>query len=390
MTANSLASNSLFLILRNKKYLAPGYVFFIMNVLIGTWAIYIPAIKEKLAIDEGAIGFAIFFMAIGTLTMLFTAPIIINKVGVGNATGYGGILMLLSILVPFVATNYYVLCLGLYLVGLTSGFTDISMNTLVTELEKKDKVHIMAANHGLFSLGGMVGAGVGTFFLPYTETPVYHALVVVSIFMPLQWLLMKNYRHIVSEEVEKMSFGIQQFKPLLMLGIIGFFVMASEGAIVDWSALYLEEVSNAPEMLLGLGYTSFSLTMALGRFAGDGISMRFGSKNIMKVGSFLGALGFAMVLMENTTIAIMGFGMVGLGLSAIVPELFRVGGKTSGIESTKGVSFIAGSGYIGFLLGPVFLGFLARISNLKLSFIALLCFTLIAFLIAFRVGKKKN
>lgn len=389
MATGSSSDNALGIILKHKRYLAPAWVFFMMNALFATWAIYIPAIKEKLGIDEGALGFAVFFMALGTLTMLFTAPAIIRKTGVGKATAFGGISMLVGITMPFIAPNYYIICLGMYLVGVTTGFTDIAMNTLVTELEKKDKVHIMSANHGFFSLGGMVSAGIGTLFIPYVDVPLQHCLVVIGICLLIHLLLMKNYYTIMADEVGKMSFSFKQFKPLVLFGIIGFFVMASEGAIVDWSALYLEKVSQAPELYIGLGYTAFSLTMALGRFTGDGISMRFGPKSIMIVGSALGVLGFACVLMETTFSAILGFGLVGLGLSAIVPELFRLGGKTKGVESAQGVSFIAGSGFIGFLLGPVFLGFLARLSSLKLSFIALLCFTLIALIASLRVRTGK-
>lgn len=381
------SSNSLILILRNKKYLAPAVVFFTMNILFGTWAIYIPSIQSKLGIDEGALGFAVFFMALGTLIMLFSAPLIIAKVGVGKATAYGGVILILSLVVPFIAENYYVLCIGMLILGLTTGFTDISMNTLVAELEKKEDVHIMSAKHGFFSLGGMVGAGVGTFFLPHVEKPLNHALVVIGICMVVHLILVKNYSKISSEEVERVAFSFKQFKPLFWFGIIGFFVMASEGAILDWSALYLEKVSNAPEKLIGFGFTAFSLTMALGRFTGDGLSIRFGSKAIMIGGTALGAIGFGLVLLENTWVAIGGFGLVGLGLSTIVPELFRLGGKTKGVDSSQGVSFIAGSGFIGFLLGPVFLGFLARLSSLKLSFIALLCFTLIALVSSMNLKK---
>ncbi len=390
MHAQESSKNALLVILQNTKYLAVAFVFFTMDALVGTWAIYIPAIKEALDINEGEIGFAIFFMAMGTLTMLFTAPLIINKTGVGKSTAFGCILLLLSMLIPFLASTYYMLCFGLYLTGVTLGFTDISMNTIVTEIEKKEKVHIMAANHGFFSLGGMVGAGVGTFFVPYVENPLHHALVVVGIFMLIHLILMQKYLHEVSDEVEQMSFRFKNLKPLILFGIIGFFVMASEGAIVDWSALYLEKVSKSPEALIGLGFTAFSLTMALGRFVGDAVSIRFGSKRIMIYGSALGALGFALVLIETTIVAIIGFGLVGLGLSIIVPELFRLGGRTEGIESSKGVSFIAGSGYIGFLLGPVFLGFLANASSLKLSFIALLFFVLIAFVGSLYIKTAKN
>ncbi len=376
---------SLKLLFSNPRYFAPALVFATINVLYGTWAIYIPRITAKLEIDEGQLGIAIFCMALGTLTMLMIAPKIISLFGVGKVTAFGIIIFLFSFIIPFSTGQYFWLCIGMYFVGATSGITDIAMNTLVTEIEKEDKIHIMSANHGFFSLGGFLGAGIGGFFLSKELIPLHHLLVVILIMLILNIIFVKNYLSASSKSIEENTFRLKNFKPLMMLAIIGFFVMASEGAIVDWSALYLEKVSLAKASLVGLGYAAFSATMAFGRFLGDSISEKYGSKPLIIGGSILGAIGFGFVLLVQPLIAIVGFGLVGLGLSVIVPETFRLSGKTKGIESSQGISFIAGSGFIGFLIGPVFLGFLADISSLKLSFFALLGFILISFLLAFRL-----
>ncbi|MBT8303657.1 MAG: MFS transporter [Bacteroidia bacterium] len=378
---------SLWLILNRSRYFAPALVFATINVLYGTWAIYIPSIKDKLNIDEAELGIAIFCMALGTLTMLLLAPLLINKFGVGKATAYGIFIFLLTFILPFSSTNLGLLCLGMYFVGATSGFTDIAMNTLVTELEREDGVSIMSANHGFFSIGGFFGAGIGGFFLEKVSYPLNHLFIVIIIMLILNLIFVKFYFNVRAEEQEKMAFSPKNFLPLLGISLIGFFVMASEGAIVDWSALYLENVSMASISMLGLGYTAFSITMAIGRFLGDEISSRYGSKQLIVVGSLLASFGFGLVLLVTPVLAIIGFGLVGLGLSVIVPELFRMGGNTPGIESSQGISVIAGSGFIGFLLGPVILGFLANLSSLKLSFIALLCFTIGSLWLAIRLRR---
>ena len=379
--------NSLQQIIFNPRYRAPAVVFATMNILFGTWAIYIPAIKDKLGIDEGQLGIAIFFMALGTLTMLILAPRLIKRLAVGRATAFGNYLLLLVFVFLFVAPSYHWLCVAMFFVGVFSGFTDISMNTLVTEIEKEDNVHIMSANHGFFSLGGMISAGIGTLFLPYVNNPTHHILVVIAIMFFFNVLLTKNYFNIVSHEVEELSFSIKYFIPLLGLVLIGFCIMAAEGAIVDWSALYLEKVSLTKLSWTGLGYTAFSATMALGRFLGDAISLKLGSKRMINLGTLIGGIGFAMVLLVEPIAVIIGFGFVGLGFSVIVPELFRIGGKTKNIEASQGISIIAGSGFVGFLVGPVFLGFLADISSLKLSFIALLVFTVVSLIASLFIKK---
>jgi MFS family permease len=375
------------LILTNPRYFAPAFVFASLNIVFGTWAIYIPTIKANLGIDEGQLGIAIFCMALGTLTMIALAPKIIGSFGVGRVTAFGLFIFLVSFIIPFSVNSYYMLCIGMYIVGAFSGFTDVAMNTLVTEIEKQDNVHIMSANHGFFSLGGFIGAGVGSFFLSETVIPLHHLLIVVAVLFISNLLIVKFYFRISSNIDEEHSFQFKNFKPLLVLALIAFFVMASEGAIVDWSALYLEKVSLAKFAWIGLGYTAFSATMALGRFFGDEISGRFGSRALILIGSVLGVFGFGFVLMIQPIFAIAGFGLVGLGLSVIIPELFRLGGKTDGVESSQGISFISGVGFFGFLIGPVLLGFLADLYNLKLSFLALLFFIIVSFLLAFRLKK---
>ncbi len=380
--------NSLKLIFSKGVYFGPALVFATLNVIYGTWAIYIPRIKANLGIDEGQLGLAIFYMALGTLSMILLAPKVIIRFGVGRVTAFGVFLFLMSFLIPFSANSYFLLCLGMYVVGVFSGLTDVAMNALVSEIEKRDLVHIMSANHGFFSLGGFLGAGIGGLFLPADLVPLNHLMIVIIILFILNLLFVKNYFQTVSLKLDTVPFKIEHCKPLIVLAIIAFFIMASEGAIVDWSALYLKNISLAKASWIGLGFTVFSASMAFGRFLGDGISIKYGSKVLMQVGLFLSMIGFICVLLVQPLIAVFGFGLVGLGLSVIIPELFRLGGKTPRIDSSISISFISGIGFFGFLVGPVLLGFLAEISSLKLSFLSLLLFILISFFAALTLKRK--
>ena len=128
--------------------------------------------------------------------------------------------------------------------------------------------------------------------------------------------------------------------------------------------------------------------MALGRFFGDAISKRFGSKLLILVGVFIASLGFVSILLVKPLIALIGFGLVGIGLSVVVPEIFRLAGKFKGLNASVGISFVSGIGFFGFLVGPVLLGFLAELSSLKLSFFALLIFIIISFITALTLKKQ--
>lgn len=374
---------SLYLILSNPRYFAPAFVFASLNIWFGTWAIYIPSVKEKLDIDKADLGIALFFLALGVFAIFPLASKIINKLGVGKATWWGVLFCTLTSLMPLAAPSYELLCAALFLFGVSNGITDIAMNTLVTELEKEDKVQFMSAAHGFFSLGGVV-AGLGSFLIPLMSSPVVHMAIIAVIVLLINLLFKNHYLTITSAPVEKEPFSLKLFKPLFFLGLIGFISFASEGAIVDWSALYLKEVTLAPEFLFGAGFLAFSITMTLGRFLGDGISERIGSIKIVALGAMVAMLGYVGVLSQNTYLAILGFAFTGLGFSVMVPELFRIGGKVKGVDSAQGIAFIAGTGYLGFLSGPVILGFLAEEYSLNSSFwILLVCAGLVLLITSF-------
>ena len=362
---------SLQLILSNPRYFAPAWVFASLNLLFGTWAIYIPTIKEGLSIDKSQLGIAIFFLSFGVFTVFPIAAKIINKYGVGKVTWYGILCNCLAALLPLLAPNYYTLMGALYLFGATQGITDIAMNTLVTEIEKEDKKSFMSAAHGFFSLGGVL-AGLGSFFIIPLGNPAIHMGIVMALVLIINFILYKNYFNIVAAAVEKQPFSLKLFKPLLVIGVVSFIVMGGEGAIIDWSGLYLQEISLAPEFLWGAGFLAFSTFMTAGRFFGDSISQRFGSVKIVSIGISIAILGYFAVLSTFTYLTIIGFGLVGLGFSVIIPELFRIGGNVKGIQSSQGVAFIAGAGYAGFLSAPPVLGFLAESASLVTAFMVLL------------------
>ncbi len=338
-------------------------------------------VKEKLSIDKASLGIAIFFLSLGVFTIFPVASKIINRVGVGRATWYGVVASSILAMMPLLAPNYYLLMASLFLFGASNGFTDISMNTLVTEIEKEDRKNFMSAAHGFFSLGGVL-AGLGSFLIPVIGNPALHMFLAVCLVFIVNFRYRRRYLHITAAPIEKEPFSFALFRPLLVLGMVSFIVMGSEGAIVDWSGLYLQEISRAPEFLLGSGFLAFSASMTLGRFMGDGISARIGSVKIVILGIFIAMIGYALVLSTLTLPAIAGFALIGLGFSVIIPELFRIGGNVKGVESSQGVAFIAGTGYSGFLLAPPVLGFLAESASLKLSFICLLASSFLVLLAA--------
>lgn len=383
--------NSLYLILSKKKYFSPAWVFASLNIITATWVLYIPQVKDKLAIDDAELGLALFFFATGTLSMIPISSWIIQRIGLGKTTIISLILFALAFLLPLMANNYFALCASLYLVGMLSCLTDVGMNALVSSIEIEDNVHIMSASHGFFSLGGVIGAGVGSLIINLFEVPLLHMIFAIVFVILTNMVVASSYWSInIKEEIsETDSFNFVLLKPLFGLTVLAFLIMGSEGAIEHWSKLYLQNIVQiSSEKISGFGFVAFSITMTLGRFFGDAISKRFGSVSIIIAGCIISIIGFISVLMASLGSSIIGFALVGLGFSVIIPELFRLAGKTKGVSSAKAISFVAGFGYLGFLLSPPFLGFLSEIKDLTLSFTALFAITVLALCIALFLRKR--
>lgn len=378
--------HSLKIILSKSKYFSVAWVFASLNFMIGTWVLYIPSVKLNLSLNDSEIGLALFFSALGVLVFLPLVPYITKRVGLGRYTLIGVVLFAVSFIAPLLAPNYLLLCISLFISGVFLGTTDVSMNALISEMEKEDSRNIMSAAHGFFSLGGAVGALLGSFMMPFF-THSFHHMVVTSLFIVVTNIFLSKYYFGTIEKKRLKQAENYQFKllkPLFAIAFIAFVIMMNEGAIENWSTLYLiEVVAISQSNLAGLGFIVFSTTMTIGRFFGDGISEKIGSLKIILWGCVLGCIGYGCILSANLLISLLGFGILGSGLSVIVPELFRIAGREDGIKASVGISFVSGIGFIGFLLGPVFLGYISNSFNLKISFYVLLCLTVLALIISF-------
>ena len=382
--------NSLLSILKSKSYFSVAFVFSTLNILYGTWAIYIPTIKEKLALDKAELGLALFAFALGIFSIMGFVPKIIKRFGSGLSTKYTVLSLPILYVFPFISNSFTVLFISLFLMGVVQGILDISMNNLVTLIEKKNRINLMSAMHGFFSLGGAL-AGLGTFAIS-SFNPVFHILIITSCCVLINLILSKHYVSYKGTQEAKQKVDWSYIKTLFLLGLISFVIMGSEGAIADWSGLYLKDISLAPAKLIGAGFLVFSISMTIGRFFGDSISQQYGSQRVLSLGALIACIGYGLVLVNELYWSIIGFGLIGLGFSVMVPELFRVTAKTSIVDTAKALTLVAGFGYSGFLIGPVLLGFTAEQFGLEFSFYGLLSCCIFVLLISFAlvIRSKKN
>jgi len=382
--------HSIKILLTQQKYFASAFLFFCFSLIFSTWVTYIPYIADKIGITEGKIGGAIFFASLGAFFMIPVANRLVDRVGVGRNTYIALVIYCVSLFGPLLAVNYTSLCISLFAFGMAGSNYAISLNSLTATIEKQDKVYIMTGSHGFWSLGGMIGAASGSLIAALLDNPIIHVGLVAVFIVSIQTYLRSNYYFRKGQPHSKEKHHKKHIRPLLTIAIIGLIIMVSEGAIADWGALYLKKIVIIPIKYIGMGYAVFSFAMMVGRFSGDSLSKKLGSWQLLTYSSLLGIVGFILVLILQPFISILGFFIVGLGFSVIIPEVFRLATNIAGVKTTDGVTFIAATTNIGFLIGPVLLGFLAELRSLHLSFIVLTAFVSIAFFISLWKNSREN
>jgi len=366
--------------IRSKESRAVAFVFMSVAILFGAWVTRLPELKQGLGLSEGELGLALFAMPLGATLLLPFYTRIIDAFGERKSILTGLFSFLIAICLPNLMTGLAAFSLSLFLVGVAMGLTNISMNACASAVERLQKKSIMSSCHGFFSLGGMIGAATGALFIKAGMSPFFH-IVFWSMILGLITLRLRNDLVNSGEQVGK-SGGVKlPPRPVLGLAAIGFCIMLGEGAITDWSTLYLRDSLSAPGTIAGLGFAAFAGFMALGRFFGDQLVERTGSLKMLISGCLVGILGLILIQSGGYIMALVGFGAVGLGFSVIVPTLFSQSAKQKGVKSSVGIASVASSGYLGLLIGPVLIGFVAEHWGLSHGFAFLTVLTCLAFLV---------
>lgn len=361
---------------------ALGLSFAINSILFGSWVTRIPEVKANLALSESALGFALLGISVGGLIMMPFTPILMHRLGAGRLLVLTTILACLVPILLILAPSFWLLIVAAILFGMVNGTMDVVMNATTATLEQQEDIAIMSSCHGMFSLGGMLGALLGSLFVGLEVDALQHLLFIGGAMLLLAFVLRPIFLQLPESEVSEEGFAVPS-KPLIGLAIIGFCIMLGEGAIADWSAIYLKEVLKSSPFLVGLGFAGFNLTMMLGRFYGDLIIPKLGAKNVVTYGSLIGSLGIAIIIVApQASWGIIGFTLVGIGFAGIVPILFRAAANVEGIAAGIGVASVTTSGILGFLLGPALIGFISDGFGLKIGMGLVFVLSLTAFFTA--------
>jgi len=251
----------------------------------------------------------------------------------------------------------YTALLGLLAVfGIVTSVFDVAINTEAAQLEHRDDKPLMSGMHGMFSLGGMVGAVTGSAALAAGLRPQAHLLLVAA---GMALTIAVAARSMLPKEATAFSGAGNGWRlprgTLLLLGLLAALGLIAEGAIYDWSVLYLYQELSSPQQQAALAYASFSAAMALARFGGDAMRARFAPALLLR-GSAL--------LTDLPWLALIGFAGVGVGFANVVPILFAASARVPGVEPARGIAAVSALAYLGFMAGPPVIGFLAQLSSL--------------------------
>ena len=267
-----------------------------------------------------------------------------------------------------IAGNKGQLLATLFVFGMGGNMLNISMNTQAVRTETFYGRTIMASYHGIWSLAGFTGAAIGSMMVNLGFAPAEHflyinALGLLIIAFASKWLVATD----LNANVQGPIFA-KPDRSLVNLGLIAFCCMICEGAMFDWSGVYFEKVIQPGKSLVTAGFTAFMCTMATGRFVGDWVATRFGKKRTLQLSGLVTASGLMLaVLLPYFLPAVLGFLFVGAGVSSVVPLIYSSAGKSKVLSPGVAIAAVSTIGYLGFLFGPPFIGFIAQVSGLRTS-----------------------
>lgn len=369
--------------------IAVSIFFFIAGLTASSWASRIPDIKDKLHLSEAALGAVLFALPMGQIISLPLSGWLISKFGSRQLLIYASIFFPLTLIIVAFAAATWQLIIILFFLGLWGNLFNISMNTQAVGIESLYGRSIMASFHGLWSLAGFCGAAIGNLFVSNNVSPLVHFSIIgflVSI------LIISFYKFTLPPSANtsavKPKLFIKPDKYVLHLGLIAFCCMICEGSMADWSGVYFQNIIHTPAKFITLGYVSFMATMATGRFLGDWLITKFGVKKILQLsGIFIASGLFTMILFPYLYTALAGCLLVGVGVSCVVPVVYGLAGRSKTMSPEFALAAVSSISFLGFLLGPPVIGFIAQLSSLRWSFVLI---AVLGFGTSLLAGRLKN
>ncbi len=366
-----ITTNISWLLLKRVRWAVFSF-YFMQGLCFSSWASRIPDIKMTLGLNDAAWGTILLMIPLGQITGMMFSGFVVSKVGSRKILRFTVAGYCLTLVAIGWAESELVLLTSLIIFGIFGNFCNIAINTQGVTIESMYSKPIMASFHGGWSLAGLVGGAVGLIMTSSGILPVFHfsviaLVVIVNTAVNIRYL-QPDIRPIKANgEDAKARKRPESF--LFWLGTLAFCGMAAEGAMADWSGLYLKDIVKMPHHLAPLGLTVYMVTMATGRFFVDRFTQQWGRKRVLQGGGTLIFLGLSLaVIFPRPVPTLIAFMITGMGTAGIVPTVYSVAGQKTKIPASIALTFVSSVSFLGFLLGPPLIGYISEATSLRYSY----------------------
>jgi predicted MFS family arabinose efflux permease len=348
-----------------RGFAALAFVFFANGAALASWYPHIPSVQEHLGIGTGPLGLALLGMAVGALGAMPLAGGLLPRVGSRRLVAVTLLGLCLGLPLPVLAPSTSGLALALLVLGAFNGALDVSMNAHAVALERARGRPFLSRLHALFPLGGLAGAGLAALALHAGLSPARHLFASAALLGTASVLALLGLEPVRGEPAETGPHFASPTRPVLILGLIALCGLVAEGAMGDWTAVWLHRSLGTSAAMAATGFAVFSLAMAAGRLAGDHLVARQGARRHLEAGGVVAAASLGAALLAGHPVAaLVGCVGMGLGLANVIPIVFRAAAAVPGLSPGHGLAATTTVGYCGFLAGPPAIGLVAGVTGL--------------------------
>jgi len=343
--------------------------FLVAGLVMASWAPQVPYAAARLGLGASAFGLLLLCLGIGSVLAMQVTGAAVARFGSRAVVLVSGVALCLTLPLLAYANTPLFLAAALLIFGAAMGSIDVAMNVHAVEVEQAADAPLMSGFHGMYSLGGLIGAAGGTALLTAGLAPTGAAVTAALVAAVL--LVLAAPRLLRSKSAHTGPLFVMPRGVVILIGALACIAFLTEGAVLDWSALLLSGSFAVPPAQAGIGYALFSVAMTIGRLTGDFVVKCLGQRQTLLWGGLTVTAGFALLLVASAPLASGGFLLIGLGAANLVPILFSTAGRQTAMQPVLAVAAMTTLGYAGILAGPAAIGYLASLTNLRTAFAVL-------------------
>jgi MFS family permease len=369
-------------------------IFFTQPIVLGAWLPRIPEVQEKLGLSASELALSLVGAPIGTLLSLLIAGRIGDALGAKKTMAIFYPIFFVAMLLPFIAPSQFALALALAAVGSSISILELGMNVAADEVEKQYKRLVMSKAHGLWSLGLMAGTLIGSAAAWQSIAPLIAGLALSVLFLPAGFYGLKQLdiqKPVPAPATDKTKRFTMPHPILLGICAFTFGTTLTEGAVADWAAIFMRDAMDAGPGASGLAVTAFTLIVATTRMFGDRLRDMFPVHRLAMILATIGLAGVTVVYFaDRYAIALIGFGLIGLGASLAFPLAVSAAANAPGSSSANNVATLSFLALTGFLVGPVSIGFITEATNIRVGLLVLAPMLAISAIFAFSLNPNSS